>query len=244
MAVLALVAMLGLSACNENQAIQRAASPPFLVGQIENRTLVTEGDVNDSVRRAITSLGGARGVHVVLNVRDPRVAARAMAALRGAGVDLARVVTVADARSMMVLRVYTLAVPDCAAALRRSWFGDVSNSMTPLGQCTEARALGQEISDPGDLVSPAHLQAANGAHFGRVVELWEAGGEKQREGGGSSGGGSSGGGGGMPGAAMQKTVDSGVGTGGDASDSGSAQSGVADNPLLSGAPLSPGARSE
>jgi uncharacterized membrane protein YgcG len=233
----------GLSACNENQAIQHAASPPLLMGQIENRTILSDGAVPAEVDRAVAALGGAQGVHVVLNARDPRLAAQAAAQLRQAGVDPARIRTVVDASSVMLLRAYTVAVPDCSSALRRSWFGDVSNSMTALGQCTQARALAAELSDPGDLVAPAHLQAASGARFGHVVEIWEAGGDSKGDSGSSGGGGGSSGGA-QGGAASGGATQTASGGASSTSDTGTAQSGVADNPLLSGAPLSVGARSE
>lgn len=167
--------------CNENASIQKASSPPLLLGQIDHRGAISPYGSASDIRRAVASLGDSKNVHAIINTTDPRIAATTTAALVDAGVDAARIRHISDPSAQFVLRAYTLVLPECAGALRRSWFGDVSGSLTSLGMCTQARALGQELDNPGDLVEPAQLQTANGARFARVVELWEKGQETRDE---------------------------------------------------------------
>lgn len=225
-----------LAGCNENEAITQSASPPLLLGERTVGVVLVPGYEKAEIERAVASLGGPRGVHAVLNDANVAVTARAAEALRLSGIDSARIQNISDPNSKVVLQVFTLALPDCAGALHKSWFGDVSNSMTALGQCTSARAMGEELSDPGDLVSPAHLQFASGARFGHIVQLWEEGDNKQ--GGSTSGGGGSSGGSSAFASGDARQAEPAQ------SPPNAAQSGFVGNPLLPDTSVTSGDKSE
>ncbi|MGC5749837.1 hypothetical protein J4P41_14605 [Gluconobacter sp. NFX36] len=200
------LSLTALAGCNENTAIQKAVSPPLLLRQLVHRGSLSAYSPDSDIRQAIASLGPGRDIHAVINTANPRLSALTEAALIRSGVNAARIRHTSDPSMTFVLYAYTLVLPECGGALRRSWFGDVSGSMTALGTCTQARALGQELDNAGDLVDPAQLQPANGARFGQVVELWEKHQEKgsQQSSGSSSitgPGGGSGGSTGTPGSA-------------------------------------------
>ncbi|AOX19995.1 hypothetical protein [Kozakia baliensis] len=172
---------LAMAGCNDNWAHQTATAPPLLLGVSETRTLLQSASAESDVGRALTTLGDPSAIHAVINRADPRAASLAQRALSQAGIDPARIQIVNNPTDALVLRAYTLAPLDCANAVLKSWFGNASNSLYALGMCVRAAALGQEIANPGDLVQPAHLQAANGARFGRVVQLWEAGQDRDQQ---------------------------------------------------------------
>ncbi|MEN3167124.1 hypothetical protein [Gluconobacter sp. OJB] len=166
---------LSLAGCTFSGTHSSGSPPPLLLGVNQHRIPLEAANADSALDAALTKLGDPRAVHATINGADPRTAALVTHALVRAGVEPARIRVVHDASDTLVLRAYVVAQPDCRQAVRPSWTGDTSESLYPLGECLQAAALAAEIANPGDLLEPAHLQPANGARFGRVVELWEAG---------------------------------------------------------------------
>ncbi|MCP1236871.1 hypothetical protein NKW55_09650 [Gluconobacter kondonii] len=173
-ALLALL-VLSLAGCTFSGTRSSSSPPPLLLGVNQHRILLDAANADSALDAALSKLGDPRAVHATINGADPQITALVTHALVRAGVEPARIRVIHDTSDTLVLRAYVVAQPDCRQAVRPSWTGDTSDSLYPLGQCLQAAALAAEIANPGDLLEPAHLQPANGARFGRVVELWEAG---------------------------------------------------------------------
>ena len=166
---------LSLAGCTFSGTRSSGSPPPLLLGINQHRIPLDAANADSALDTALTRLGDPRTVHATISSANPQITALVTHALVHAGVEPARIRVVHDASDTLVLRTYVVAQPDCRRAVRPSWTGDTSESLYPLGQCLQASALSAEIANPGDLLEPAHLQPANGARFGRVVELWEAG---------------------------------------------------------------------
>ncbi|GBQ84571.1 hypothetical protein [Gluconobacter albidus] len=166
---------LSLTGCTFSGTRSSGSPPPLLLGVNQHRIPLDAANADSALDTALSRLGDPSTVHATINGADPQITALVTHALVRAGVEPARIRVVHDVSDTLVLRAYVVAQPDCRQAIRPSWTGDTSDSLYPLGQCLQAAALAAEIANPGDLLEPAHLQPANGARFGRVVELWEAG---------------------------------------------------------------------
>lgn len=170
-----------VAGCDMHWARQGNKPPPLLVGENDISISLSEEGAYQAVAQALAKINDPQKLHVTLSSVNKQQAETIRHMLTHVGVNAARIYYVDSPADMLVIRRYLVARPDCRLAVHKSWTGDVSNSLSATGSCVQASALAEEIDNPGDLVQPAHLQPANGARFGRVVELWEQGADKNNQ---------------------------------------------------------------